>query len=281
MNIRWTGLIPLPCMVAVFVGCTGYTARSADQPEGSTITEFSYDLYADLLSDCVNAAGYVDYASLQKRSGELDAFCTMLAALDRTTYEAWSHEAQFAFWINAYNACTLKAVVDHYPVKSIKDIGTPLRSVWDKLKFPVTGQSYSLNDMEHRVLRETFKDPRLHMAINCASVGCPPLSNRPYQADTLNEHLASQTRQFLSNEAAFRIDHDRGVVYLSRIFDWFGEDFLPNNREEPPLPGLDEKTSATIRFIGRHLKPDEASFLTSRTPVKVKYLEYDWRLNKQ
>ena len=265
-------------MVGV-VGCIAQTSDSLSETSSGT-ADFNYNDYRQILTSYVNDAGFVDYAGLQRVSEKLDLVADQFARLDQTTYDTWQRDRQFAFWINAYNALTLKAVIDHYPVKSIKDIGSPLRSVWDKLKFNVIGKKVTLNDIEHRILREQFQDPRLHLAINCASIGCPPLSNKPFVAEDLDQHFEKQARQFLNSELAFQINRKKEVVYLSKIFDWFGDDFIEQYSNGSEKKGLSKKEQATVRFVSQHVSDIDRTFLETET-FRVKYLDYDWALNKQ
>ena len=139
-----------------------------------------------------------------------------------------------AFWINAYNSLTLVAIIDHYPIKPtvVRSLVVPQNSilqipgVWTKLKFPMMGGEVTLDSIEHENLRPNFNEPRIHMALVCAAMGCPRLLNRPYDAHELDSQLDNQTMIFLSNPKKFRIDKESNSVYLSSIFKWFGEDFV-------------------------------------------------------
>ena len=228
---------------------------------------FSYASYAQALAAYVDDNGQVDYAGLKANRAGLDAFVDQLAALDPATVKTWNTGDRFALWMNAYNALTLKAVIDHYPVESIKDIGSVIKSVWDKLEFNVMGRTLTLNNIEHDVLRKEFGDARLHMAINCASIGCPPLGNEPLMADRLDEQFNALTRQFLADPTKFKIDRKKSVVHLSSIFKWFGGDF-------------DKEEGGVINFVAKHLDEADRAYLMKGN-FKTKYLDYDWNLNEQ
>lgn len=242
-------------------------------------SDFSYEPYARVLAGYVNEQGLVDYTSLQAHRDDLDAFTRHLADLEPQTFAQWSQPEKLAFWINAYNALTLKAVVDHYPVKSIKDIGSVFVSVWDKLTFPVMGEELTLNHIEHEVLRKEFSEPRIHLAINCASVGCPPLLDIPWQADSLETQFVESAKAFLSDPSKFRIDQAAARVYLSPIFKWFGDDFMGNYGSDLELRGLSDKENAVIAFLATYTGPSDQAFLRAG-PYRVKYLGYDWSLNE-
>jgi hypothetical protein len=240
----------------------------------------SYEDYAEVLSKVVDEAGLVNYRDLRSDREKLDSFTAQLARLNRTVYEGWSEADRIAFWINAYNALTLKAVVDHYPVKSIKEIGSIFKSVWDKLEFIVMGQEVTLNDIEHRVLRMRFKEPRIHMAINCASIGCPPLRSTPFTGEDLSGQLDAQTAAFLANPDRFRLDKAGKTLYLSPIFKWFGEDFVGVYGRDQARPGLDKEETAVIAFVSKYLDAEERDLLNV-SDIRIKYLDYDWGLNEQ
>ena len=255
------------------VGC------SHSAPAG-TQTSLDYGPYRITLTTYVSEDGLVDYAGLKTNQEAFDRFVAQLPDLSRATYDQWTRAEQLAFWMNTYNALTLKAVLDHYPIKSIKDIGSALKSVWDKLTFKVMGDSLTLNQIEHKILRAQFKDPRIHMAINCASIGCPPLANEPLQAERLDEQFKRLTERFLATPSNFNIDRSSEVVYVSSLFKWFGDDFVGKYGDEFKRSGFREKENAVLNYIGLHLNPADQAFLR-RNRFKVKYLDYDWGLNKQ
>ena len=245
-----------------------------------TQTSLDYGSYRKTLTAYVSEDGLVDYAGLKENRECFDQFVAQLPQLSRASYDQWTREEQLAFWMNTYNALTLKAVIDHYPVKSIKDIGSALKSVWDKLTFNVMEDSLTLNQIEHKILRKQFKDPRIHMAINCASIGCPPLANEPLQAERLDEQFKRLTERFLARPSNFTIDRSSEIVYVSSIFKWFGGDFVEIYGNEFKRPGFNRKENAVLNYIGLHLDHSDQAFLR-RKKFEVKYLDYDWGLNKQ
>jgi len=175
-------------------------------------------------------------------------------------------EEKMAFWINVYNIMAVKMVVDHYPVDSIKDAGGLFGSVWKKKVGVVGGKEVTLNDIEHEILRK-MGDPRIHVAIVCASVSCPDLRNDAYTADLLDAQLDDQFKQFLENRGkGLEVDSGKGRVTLSKIFDWFEEDFEPNG--------------GVLLFLSRYAPEKDRSFL-KKGNVDVSYLNYNWDLNKR
>ena len=218
--------------------------------------------------------GLVDYAALKTES-RLDRY---LARLDATDPALLSTEAeQLAFWINAYNAYTLKLVADHYPVESIHDIGTGGRIIgwlikrtpWDIRFAGVGGKEMTLNEIEHEVLRKRFREPRIHFAIVCAAISCPPLRAEAYGAERLDGQLDEQARQFLNDRRSNRFDLKTARATLSPIFSWFSEDFGPNDR-------------AVIAFVAPYLKPSYAALMAEQPAAwSIRYSDYDWALNEQ
>ena len=184
-----------------------------------------YREYAGVLKKYVNTNGMVDYEGLIAGRSDLDAFLEKAAVLDQGEIAGWSEAERIAFWINIYNALTLRAVIDHYPVHSIKDIGSLFKSVWDKLEFTVAGKMMTLNDIENGILRAEFDEPRIHMVINCASMSCPRLLDVPYSANDIESQFRVQTERFLSDPDNYIVDRERNIVRISSIFKWFGSDF--------------------------------------------------------
>lgn len=249
---------------------------------------FSYDDYAAVLKDHVDDMGMVDYKKLKAAPQRLNALITAMSKVQPNSYERWNKEEQIALWLNAYNAFTLKALINNYPIKSSffrsriypKNSIRQIPGVWSKIKFNVMGRDLTLGHIEHEILRKKFNEPRIHMAMVCAAMGCPPLLNKPYTGQKLNEQLDERTRRFLANPAKFRIDRNAGVVYLSPIFKWFKGDFVNKYAPDKNISNHGKEMSAVLNFIAGHLeKPDREYLLAG--DFKIKYLKYDWSLNEQ
>lgn len=248
---------------------------------------FSYQNYAEALKTFVNDVGMVNYKGLKANSKALDAFLAALGALDPKVFAAWSEKEKIAFWINAYNACTLKAIIANYPIRasvvgSLRFPGNSIRQisgVWSALQFRVMGEEITLDTIEHKRLRAQFNEPRIHMALVCAAMSCPPLRNEPYVADRLDAQLDDQTKRFLATPTKLRIDRDKGVVHLSAIFKWFGDDFVKTfGTDRPARHG--ESVRAVLNIVGRSLARKDADYL-AEGQFDVDYLDYDWSLNEQ
>ena len=189
----------------------------------ATLMRVDHSAYDALLAKYVDANGLVDYATWKASDVlSLKAYLTTLSATDPDGFTD-RHE-ELAFWINAYNALTIDAILHFYPVTSIKDKVSRLfgYNVWDDYPLRVAGRSYSLNDIEHKVLRPVG-EPRVHFAIVCASIGCPKLRREAYAADRLDAQLDNNARDFFGSSDRFHIDRATHTVYLSPILRWFGE----------------------------------------------------------
>jgi uncharacterized membrane protein YdjX (TVP38/TMEM64 family) len=190
-----------------------------------------------------------------------------LNALAESRPEALTSNAErIAFWINAYNLAAIKAVLDQYPTKSIRDGGSLLSSIWKKKVVTVGGTPYSLNDIEHGILRKAFKEPRVHFAIVCASLSCPDLRAGPYDPARLDAQLDEQTAAFLSNESkGLHPGGDGKTARASSIFKWFAGDFAASG--------------GAAAFIRAKSSPDVGARLGALTDAGLSYLDYDWSLN--
>jgi Protein of unknown function, DUF547 len=253
--------------------------KSAGQkPDSSLVSDrpLNSENYEAILKEYVNAAGQVDYENLKNNRSRLDEFNASLASVSPSLYESWTEAEKIAFLVNAYNSLTLAAILDNYPIKSIRDIP----GVWDRRTFQVMGQEMTLDYIEHQLLRKQFNEPRVHMALVCASIGCPPLRTEPFTGDRLDEQLDDQTRTFLGNPNNFRIDRNANRVDISSIFQWFGDDFKATYSLPQNFKNLNEKETAVLNFIGQHLSQADRDYLT-QGGYRTGYLDYSWSLNKK
>lgn len=233
------------------IGCALPKVNSDAQPVDHT--DFS-----DLLQWHVGPDGCVNYASLKNDSVRLNRYIAKLE--NHHPNPRWTINEQKAYWINAYNAFTLRLIVRNYPLSSIKELGGGIYRVntpWDIEFIRIEGALYDLNDLEHRILRKEFNDPRIHFAINCASVSCPILLNEAYIAERLDAQLDSAAVRFINDPKRNKISASNAE--LSRIFLWFKGDFT---------------SSATLEsFISKY------STLPVTDETRIEYLDYNWALN--
>jgi hypothetical protein len=250
--------------------------------------KFSYEKYSKVLKTYVDEKGKVNYRKLKENKQEMKVFLDKLEKLEPEDYQSRSDEEKISFWINAYNALTLKVILDHYPLaeSSFRTRKYPRNSirqisgVWSKIKFLVMGKEITLDHIEHKILRKEFKEPRIHMALVCAARGCPPLRQEPYKAEMLNEQLDDQTRRFLSERNNFFIDKKQRLVYLSAIFKWYGKDFIGSYEPSLGFKKRNRRERAVLYFVSLYLQEEDKKFLEQGS-YRIKYLNYDWTLNEQ
>ncbi len=216
-------------------------------------------IYASLLKKYIVGVR-VNYDGLKKDEKILDEYLNLLSVTD---IKSLPLNTQFAYYINVYNAFTLKLILTQYPgINSIKEIGGFFSNPWKKKFIPLQGKTVNLDYIEHQVLRPKFKDPRVHFAINCASKSCPPLRNEPYEAKQLEKQLDEQAHKFINDKKHNYFKDDQ--LYLSKIFKWFKVDFNNN-------PSL---------FIKQYADNDLKEKLNGHSNLKIGYLEYNWALNQ-
>lgn len=250
---------------------------------------FAYDDYAVVLKNYVDDEGMVNYKKLKTEAQMLESFIAAMGKLDPNSYSKWNERQKIAFWLNAYNAFTLKAIIDNYPIKPdffksmyySKNSIRQIDGVWDKITFNVLGQKLTLEHIEHKILREKFNEPRIHMAMVCAAMGCPPLRNEPYTGKKLDQQIDDQSRKFLANPEKFRFDSLKRVLHISPILNWFGDDFIKITTKKKPFIQYSNKEAAILEFVSKYLAEDHAFFKPSKRAIRIKYLDYDWSLNEQ
>jgi hypothetical protein len=266
------GVCAIACAVALAVGTVAAAAPQA--------FDHTYQAYAKLLARHVHG-GRVDYQRLVADRAALVEVTSGFGAVDGAAERAWPRDERLAFWINAYNLFTLQAIVDHYPIRtgwftlgprnSIRQIA----GVWDRLSWRVAGRQVTLDDIEHRILRPEFKDPRIHFAVNCASAGCPPLRSEPYRASTISAQLDANARSYLASPQGLRTDGKTLVV--TSILKWYGDDFVERFGAAPPA-GRAPTETAILRVV-EAFGPAPAAALARDPAVRIRFLDYDWSLN--
>lgn len=226
---------------------------------GSSENGVDNTIYAELLGKYVKD-GVVNYKGFKNEESVLDRYLKVLEEVDS---KLLSHNDKFAFYINAYNAWTIKLILSGYPgIKSIKDLGSLFKSPWKKKICRIDGEIITLDDIEHNILRPRFKDPRVHFAINCAAKSCPPVRSEPYRGGELDQQLGEMTRAFVNDLERNRLENH--TLYVSSIFKWFAEDF---NKD-------------IVGFFLKYAKGDLKEQLeANKEKIRVKYLDYDWALN--
>ena len=218
-------------------------------------------------------ASAVDYDGMASDQAALDDYLARLSAVDNATFKGFSDAEKLAFLINAYNAFTVKLILkqDSRP-DSIRDIGSIFSGPWSQRFFTLLGEERTLDELEHQMIRgnPALMDPRIHFAVNCASVGCPALRPEAYTGEWLDAQLADSTRRFLSDRRRNRYDAEAGVLRVSSIFDWYQEDF------EDSAGGLGDYL---LQYADALALPAEARRNLEAGDLPVRFLDYDWSLN--
>lgn len=221
----------------------------------------NHERWDQLVKKHVKDDGFVDYKGFIRDSMELNRYLDQLSAVHPDD-KSWSRNEQMAYWINAYNAFTIRLIVRNYPVESIKDIKKGIafvNSVWDIKFIKIQGFTYDLNNIEHNILRPVFKDARVHAAINCASYSCPRLRPEAYTSEKLDSQLEDAMKKFLADPLRNKITADKAEI--SEIFKWFKGDF-------------DRDAGSLIAYINKF----STQKITDKT--ELKYLNYNWTLNE-
>lgn len=220
------------------------------------------------------ASTQVDYKGFKKDQTQLTSYLNQLAAVPPRTFASWDQNTQLAFLINAYNAYTINLILTEYPnIKSIRDLGSFFSSPWDKEIAPLLGKSRSLDDIEHNLIRgdNKYSEPRIHFAVNCASVGCPALREEAYVGERLDAQLDMQTKRFLSDSSRNTIENE--TLYLSKIFSWYEGDFEKSWKDTHSVPEF-----ILLYKDAMALSSAQVDLIESGK-ADVDYLEYDWSLN--
>lgn len=219
-------------------------------------------IWGELLQKHVNQEGWVNYEGFIQDSFRLNEYLNLLEN-NPPNPANWQEAESLAFWINAYNAFTVRLIIRHYPVASIRDIGPALsipfvNSTWDIPFIRIGGIRLTLNQLEHSILRKQFSEPRIHFAIVCASFSCPPLLNEPFLPDILEAQLEAQSYRFINDPRRNRI-HSETQADLSQLFNWYKNDFTHKGN--------------LLEFINQY------SNVKLQKGAKLSFLPYDWGLN--
>lgn len=222
----------------------------------------THDAFDALLKKHVDDQGGVNYKNFKNDEQKLSSYLEYLKI--NAPGDLWSKEEKLTYWINAYNALTIQLILKYYPVKSIKDIGSTIQipfvnTPWDIKCFEVGSEEFSLNNIEHGIIRKDFEEPRIHFALVCAAVSCPKLLNEAYVPERLDSQLTSQTKAFLANNEKNKISQDR--LELSKIFSWYGGDF--------------RKNGTLVDFLNAYTSVEIDK------KAKTSFLNYNWELNER
>lgn len=223
--------------------------------------QISHQTWDELLREHVSVDGKVNYKGFLQDIKKLDAYLLLIS--ENPPEESWTKNQKLAYWINTYNAFTVKLIASNYPIKSIQELHPTIKipgvsTIWHKEFFQIGGEDESLNDIEHKILRKQFDEPRIHFAINCASFSCPNLLNEAFTPDKLEDQLEQQASVFINDQLKNKIGKD--VIEISKIFSWFKRDFT--------------KDGSLIDFLNRY------ATTTIQDNADIGYMDYNWTLNE-
>ncbi|MFZ8200082.1 DUF547 domain-containing protein [Alteromonas portus] len=254
-----------------------------------------HEPFSELLSEHVKtidngASTQVDYHGFKQDRERLTQYLNSLAKVKKSTFDGWNKADQLAFLINAYNAYTVDLILTEYPkIKSIRDLGGFFSSPWKKEIAPLLGKTRTLDEIEHELIRgqgqnaKGYNEPRIHFAVNCASIGCPALREEAYVGAKLDSQLNAQTKRFLADTSRNRMDGN--TLKLSKIFDWYSKDFENNaNRKSESWQGAKNVNTENLsQFLllykdALSLSSQQVSVLEQDT-AELEFLNYDWALN--
>ncbi len=230
------------------------------KPDGP---RFDHSLFDGVVSRYVSdEGGWVDYRGLAENPEPLNQYIEQVAHAD---FEALGRDEKLALLINAYNAFTLKLIIEYLPqgIDSIKDIAAEKR--WDDVRWQIGQHTWSLNQIEHEQIRPKFKEPRIHFALVCAAIGCPPLRNEAYTGDRIEQQLEDQTVYIHRHDRWFGFDPQQNVVHLTPLYDWYGSDF-------------EQVADSVLDYVARY-SPELAGHLEDGRKPSIRWLNYDWTLN--
>lgn len=277
-------LLLAAALILLLTGC----GRDAGPPVSARAAfDHEHTLLDEVLQKHVHQ-GRVDYRALQLDAATLDRYIETLARIEPATYEEWTRAQKLALWINAYNAYTLRVILDHYPVtRSV--FADPLRhypassirqipGVWKLRRWTVAGSTWTLEHMEHTILRRELAEPRVHFVLVCASNGCPLLESRAFGASTLEQRLEQAARNYVQRDGKVQIDRKNRAVRLPQIFNWFAEDFKPIPEFAGHFARRPPKIAGVLTWTYRYASTEERDFLKTGA-YGITYLEYDWGLN--
>jgi hypothetical protein len=231
---------------------------------GGPVIEFDHDMFDSVLKKYVSA-GLVDYQGLRSDRKDLDEYLNKMSSIIENDFKKMTESHRLAYLINLYNAETLRLIIDNYPVKGIKSIGGIFKSPWSLPVVSLFGKKISLDDLEHRIIRVEFDEPRIHAALVCAAIGCPELRNEAYRGGDLDSQLESQMKGFMGDLNKNSLDMSKKTANLSPIYKWYSEDF--------------EKKTSLLDYL-RNYWPFDVSEVNFKG-WRIKHTKYDWSLNEK
>ncbi|OGI49894.1 MAG: hypothetical protein A3E57_02180 [Candidatus Muproteobacteria bacterium RIFCSPHIGHO2_12_FULL_60_33] len=271
----------------IVAGCLWLAGCTEAPPPSAAPFDHQHTLLDQVLQKHVEN-GLVDYRALQADQETLNRYLQTLAGVDPKAYDDWTRQQKLAFWINAYNAHILRVILDHYPVtrsifadplcrypdNSIRQIF----GVWGWRWWPALGDKYTFDHMEHVILRQELIEPRIHFVLVCASIGCPLLESRAFDAEHLESRLDQAAVNYLYRDRKVQIDKAGNAVRLPQIFNWFAGDFTPDPQTAVFFEHYPREAIGPLTWVYRYANAADREFLR-QGKFELTYLEYDWALN--
>lgn len=248
--------------------------------QGMESSNFDHEIFNSLLKQHVtlvrdSKASTVNYEGFQRDEKTLKQYLDKLSKVEKESFDSWSKNERLAFLINAYNAWTVQLIVDNLgEIDSIRDIGGLFGSPWKKDFIPLFGDKVSLDHIEHTLIRGpgNFDEPLIHFAVNCASIGCPPLRNEAFVSDKLYDQMEEQTLNFLRDETRNYIKGK--AIYVSPILKWYRKDF------EQGFGGVDSLSQFLASYSKALGLREEQTLKLKNSEMKIRFSDYDWKLNQ-
>ncbi|MCP4197783.1 MAG: DUF547 domain-containing protein [Proteobacteria bacterium] len=267
---RFGFLCPVLFIVSLSFWATDVEAKDPNPAQDTECKPFNQDhpVWTQFLKKWVKGDS-INYSGAKTTGAVLlTAYLAELESVCKKDLKRWSKNQRMAFWINVYNAYTIKLVIDNHPLKSIREIGLLPGAAWRKKIVPlvkIKGKNVSLSHVQNDILRRRFREPRIHFALVSASEGCPPILAEAYTAAKLDRQLEHQTKAYLNDNSQNRYDADKGVLYLSKIFNWYERDFGKDRGQR-------------LLFVGDYLDVLQSDLKKGKN-IRIQYLPYDWSLN--
>jgi hypothetical protein len=280
LSRAWAFAFVCCCLIAVaLIFASAGLAQPQQEHKQDQQQHVDHSPWSSLLSQHVyplaeGRATEVDYQGFKRDTQKLKSYLNNLSAVDRDRFDEWPKQEQLAFLINAYNAWTVALVLQKWPdLSSIKDLGSWFQSPWRKKFIPLLGETRSLDNIEHELIRGSgrYQEPRIHFAVNCASVGCPALRDEAYTADKLTTQLEEQTQLFLADQSRNRLAD--GELLLSPIFKWYRQDF------EQGWQGYTRLQDFLLDYAAALALDNTAKASLKTGSMPIGFLDYDWSLN--
>lgn len=275
MNAKLVAFISLLMVTILAISASSiYSQSLKPQPYFNVDDDYIYQDYANSLKKNISNDGLVNYKGLLNNPKDLNQFILSLESIQKEEYNFWRDEDRIAFWLNVYNALSIKTIMDNYPISNLKK----KQYLWKKKNFIIMGEKISLEEIKEDFLRKKYNEPKILMALCDGTKGSGILRYEPYTGNKLTQQLNQQTQIFLTHLNNFEIVLNDSQIYISPLFKKYGKDFIKNYATDKKYNGLKEPERAVMNFIEQYLPPDKRNYLYAKI-FYVDFNEYNWDLN--